>query len=413
MNAGTSGGVTGDLLWVNHFAVPTSEGGGTRHVELGSQLAQRHWRVQIAASDFHYVSRRYFRRESSEQRAVIQETTSGVEFQWFWSAPYQGNDWRRAWNWLSFAQSLLRWQPHGAAPDIVIGSTPHLFAALGAARLADRWRIPFVLEVRDLWPESLIAAGGRKGPAFFVLDGIARYLYRRADRIICLARGTADYLANARAVPRRKLVFIPNGVNTDAFVDHPRAARTGLTLLYAGAHGPANGLDVLLDAAERLRNVSDVRFVLIGDGPSKAELRSDAARRGLTNVEFRDPVSKTDMPQVLAEVDAGLMVLRDTPLFAFGVSPNKLFDYMGAALPVVCNVPGEVAEMMRAAGAGEQAEPGSAGSLADAILRLAKRPAEERAAMGRSARDWVRREHRAPVLAERLDAALRELLVNR
>jgi glycosyltransferase involved in cell wall biosynthesis len=340
---------------------------------------------------------------------VIAESLDGVRFRWFWAAPYERNDWRRGWNWLSFSRSVLRWDPEGRRPDVVIGSSPHLFAALAGERLAQRLGVPFVLEVRDLWPESMLAAGGRKGPAYYVFERIARYLYRRAARVVCLAQGTVSHLERL-GVPASKLVYVPNGVDADAFPPVERPERDTFTLVYAGAHGPANGLDVVLDAAERLRGDPHVRFLLVGDGPAKAGLVEDAARRGLSNVEFRDPVPKLKMPEVLAGADAGLMVLRDTPLFAFGVSPNKLFDYFGAALPVVCNVPGEVAGMVRAAGAGEQAEPGSAESLADAVRRLAARAADERAAMGRAAREWVTREHGRPVLADRLDVALRELI---
>jgi glycosyltransferase involved in cell wall biosynthesis len=397
------------LLLINHFAIPPAEGGGTRHFEVGRELTRRGWAVMVAASDFHLHSRRYTRRRGPDAKDVIVESVDGVDFHWFWAAPYERNDWRRAWNWLSFARALLRWRSEGTLPDIVIGSSPHLFAALAGERLARRWRVPFVLEVRDLWPESMVAAGGRKGAAYRVFEQIANYLYRRADRIICLARGTSEYLER-QGVNARKLVYIPNGVDPAAFADIERPPRGVFTAIYAGAHGPANGLDVVLDAAERLRAHPHIRFLLVGDGPAKAELVEDARRRGLTNVEFRDPVPKLKMPELLAEADAGLMVLRDTPLFAYGVSPNKLFDYFGASLPVVCNVPGEVAGMVQAAGGGEQAAPGSPEALAEAVLRLSQRGAAERAEMGRSARDWVTREHGRTVLAERLDRTLRELV---
>ena len=180
--------------------------------------------------------------------------------------------------------------------------------------------------------------------------------------------------------------------------------------MYAGAHGPANGLDVVLEAAALLRDEPRVRFLLVGDGPSKPALVASAAAAGLGNVEFRDPVAKREIPRLFADADAGLMVLRDTPLFAFGVSPNKLFDYLGASLPVVCNVPGEVAGMLADAGAGEQAADGSAAALADAVRRMLAHPPERRAEMGRAGRAWVTREHDRPVLAQRLDALLSSLL---
>ena len=151
-------------------------------------------------------------------------------------------------------------------------------------------------------------------------------------------------------------------------------------------------------------------MVLVGDGPSKSTLRTDAGRRGLTNVEFLDPVPKQDMPALLSRSNAGLMVLRDAPLFAFGVSPNKLFDYFGAQLPVVCNVPGEVAAMVATAGAGEQAVDTSSSALAAAIERLANTSCERRAEMGAAGRRWVHEEHNRTRLAARLDAALEPLL---
>ncbi len=397
------------LLWVNHFSVPPGESGGTRHFEIARELTQREWHVTIAATDFHLQSRRFTRRSGSSDRQVIPESLDGVEFCWCWSAPYQRNNWRRAWNWVSFSRSLLHWSPQAQRPDVVIGSSPHLFAALASARLAQRWGVPFVLEVRDLWPESIVAAGGRKGPAYYVFERIAHYLYRRADRIICLARGTMTHLEKL-GVDSGRLVFVPNGVDPEAFSSIERPPRDTFTLVYAGAHGPANGLDVVLDAAVLLRDDPRFRFLLIGDGPAKEELVRGARERGLGNVEFRDPVPKLRMPEVFAEADAGLMVLRDTPLFAYGVSPNKLFDYFGAGLPVVCNVPGEVASMVEAAQGGELARPGCAESLAAAVRRLWERGADDRREISQSVRDWVTREHGRPVLAARLDDALRELL---
>ncbi len=398
------------LLWINHFAVVPGEGGGTRHFEMSRELVRRGWDVTVAASDVHLQSRTYTRRDGAADRRVIHEDLDGVRFRYLWSAPYERNDWRRAWNWISFARELLRWTPDGGRPDVVIGSSPHLFAALAGWLRARQWGVPFVFEVRDLWPESMTAAGGSKGVVYTGFDRIARWLYAHSDRIVCLARGTMDYLERERSVPRDRLAFVPNGVDPEAFPPVDRDSTGPTTFVYAGAHGPANGLDVVLDAAERLQGRDDIRIQLVGDGPAKADLQADAARRGLTNVEFADPVPKAAMPGVLAAADAGLMVLRQTPLFAFGVSPNKLFDYMGASLPVVCNVPGEVEGMVASAGAGFQAAPGSGEALATAMERIADTPPAQRAAKGAAGRAWVAREHGRTVLAERLDEILRDLV---
>lgn len=397
------------LLWVNHFAVTGRDGGGTRHAEIGRALGAHGWTVQVAASDFHLHTRSYTRRGGAHARDVVVEESAGVHFHWLWSAPYAANDWRRLRNWLTFARGVAALRPVGARPDIVIGSSPQLLAALAALRLARRLGVPFVLEVRDLWPESMLAAGGRRGPFYAALAALARHLYARSDAIIVLARGTAAYLQRL-GVPAERLVYIPNGVDLDAFdggVERPAAP---FTVVYAGAHGPANGLEVVLDAAERLRDVADVRFLFVGDGPVRPALAADAARRRLANVEFRDPVGKAAIPALLGGASAGLMVLRDAPLFTFAVSPNKLFDYLAAALPVVCNVRGEVAAMLSESGAGVQAGDSSGQALAEAVLRLRACSADERRRMGLAGREWVAREHARPVLAARLDAALRHIL---
>jgi glycosyltransferase involved in cell wall biosynthesis len=395
------------LLWVNHFAVTRDMGGGTRHLELGRELVRRGWRVTIAASDFHLHQRRFTRRKSEADRAAVEEVVDGVKFVWLWATPYERNDFRRVQNWWSFSRSLLRWNVPSPTPTVVIGSTPHLFAAFSSLRLARRLGVPFLLEVRDLWPESLAVSGRRPGPFYYGLAGLANHLYDRADRIIVLARGAGDHLA-ARGVPRERLRYVPNGVDVASArtARPPRADR--LRMVYAGAHGPANGLDTVLHAAEILRDDQRIQFELIGDGPAKQDLRAQAARRSLDNVVFHDSMSKEGVVAALAESDAGLMVLKDVPLFSFGVSPNKLFDYWAAALPVICNVPGELESWVRESEGGVQARDASPEALATAVRTLADMAPAARASMGIRARKWVALHHDRPVLAAELERILNE-----
>jgi glycosyltransferase involved in cell wall biosynthesis len=402
------------LVWVNQFAVLPTDGGGTRHFELGRELVRRGWDVTIVAADYHLQRREYTRRAGPDDRSVIDEVVEGVRFRWLWAAPYRGNDWRRGVNWLSFHRSVLAMPPVEPPADIVIGSSPQLFAATAARRVAARARAPFVFEVRDLWPESLLAAGGRKGPLYFALARIASSLYRDARAIIVLANGTARYLAD-RGVERNRIVLVPNGVDVHLVQPRQRADGTAAagttTIIYAGAHGPANGLDAVIEAATALAaSKTPVRFVLLGDGPAKAALMAEAASRGLSNMEFMDPVPKGELARMLADADAGLMTLRDAPLFAFGVSPNKLFDYLSAGIPVINNVPGEVAEMAAASQAGIQASDASAAALIAAIARFQEIAPDERRRMGREGRKWVEQHHSREVLGARLDAALRGVL---
>lgn len=404
------------LLWINQFAVLPSDGGGTRHFELGRELVRRGWDVTIVASDYHPQRRAYTRRADGTNRDIIEEFVDGVRFRWLWAASYKWNDWRRATNWLSFHRSIRAMPPLTAPPDVIIGSSPQLFAATAARAVARRLHVPFVLEVRDLWPESFVAAGGRKGIAYFALTRVASGLYRDACRIIVLALGTARYLVE-KGIDRARIVHVPNGVDIHLVqpnsLDAPATATssTTTTLIYAGAHGPANGLEVVLDAAAILaESRTPVHFVLIGDGPAKASLGAAASARGLTNIEFRNLVAKSELAKMLVSADAGLMLLRDAELFSFAVSPNKLFDYLSAGIPVVCNVPGEVAELLAASAGGVQASDSSAAALVDAIRRLRALTPTERQRLGRDGRQWVEQHHSREVLGARLDSVLRAII---
>jgi glycosyltransferase involved in cell wall biosynthesis len=405
------------LIWVNQFASLPTDGGGTRHFELGRELVRHGWKVTILASDLHLHTRRFTRRAGDTDRVAHLETLQDVDIRWLWAAPYQHNDWRRAWNWLSFYRSVVRELEHLTDhPDVVIGSSPQIFAASAARSLARKTGAAFVFEVRDLWPESLLAAGGRRGVAYALLDRVARGLYRDADRVLVLARGVGEYLVK-RGVPADRVVHLPNGVDVGAIqpaveTEASRAdgKRGPIRLIYAGAHGPANGLECVLDAAAALRREMDVRFVLVGDGPSKNALQRDAAARELSNIEFVATVGKPELLSLLQQADAGLMVLRDAPLFSFGVSPNKLFDYLAAGVPVISNVPGEVGGMLSRSGAGIQARDSSGGALAHAVRELVALGAAGRRHKGQLGRGWVEREHSRQVLGQRLDQALRDLI---
>jgi glycosyltransferase involved in cell wall biosynthesis len=366
--------------WVNQYAVTPDQPGGTRHHEMAAALRDRGYDVRVVASDLNLTTRSYSRRENPADRRAITDDVARVPFTWLPAGRYDRNDWRRALSMAAFAWHaflfLLRTVRRG---DVVIGSSPQLLAA-GAARVAALLRGGrFVLEVRDLWPESLTGVSGRSSPMAVVLRVIADSLYRTSRAIVILAEGSREPIIRHGGRPAH-IVFVPNGVDVEAFTRTAGQLPPDLawleeaqTFVYAGAHGPANGLDVVLGAAERLRQRGrgELRILLVGDGPVKADLRSEAQRLGLDNVVFHDPVPKQQIPAILRCCTGGLMVLKDVELFRFGVSPNKLFDYLACDLPVVTNVPGDVARTVEDANAGVVVPPGDADALASAMLAIA------------------------------------------
>ena len=399
------------ILWLNQFAVTPDQGGGTRHLELSKELVKKGWKVILLASDFGLQSRSYAKRVNSLYREPVLENHEGVQLVWLWAAPYSLNNWRRLWNWVSFWLSAVRHEKSLPAIDLVIGSSPQPLAALAGLQISKRKKVPFWLEVRDLWPESLEAATGKKGGLFYGFVRILiTYLYSRADKIIHLAEGTDGYLAKY-GVPKTKLIFLPNGADVSQFLEPHRASQQEhINFVYLGSHGPANGLETLVEAAGIIGPKSGISFHMIGDGPIKKNLEVLAMNRGCGHLKFHPAVSKKQAIQRLRKASAGLMILRDEPLFQEAVSPNKVFDYMAAGLPVVSNVRGEVGRIIQEARAGLVAKDGSTQALATTISEFSNLPLCERNRMGNAGRQWMRKNRDRAVVAGTFHRALEETL---
>lgn len=399
-----------EVWWINQYAITPDLPGGTRHYDLGVELAKRGFQVKIFASDLHLALRKRTKLGPDELYRV--ETRDGIEFVWVQSAEYETNNWRRTWNMLSFSRNVMRVARQlekNGRPSVVIGSSPHPFAALAAERLAARYGSRFVLELRDLWPQALIDMGGLSEwhPAVMGMRALEKYLYARARSLIVLAQGSTKYLAD-RAVASNRVLFLPNGVHLGHFrpsVSREEARReygfTRFTVVYAGAHGPANSLETVVHAAKLLRDVP-VEFVLVGDGPSKGRLVELAEKEGAANVRFLAPVPKRDVVNLLSAADAGVITLKKAKAFEYGISPNKLFDYMAAALPIICSVPGDTADMVREANAGLTSVPEDPVSLAASVREMMACSAGQRAEYGRDGRQYLSHHFRREVLADRL-----------
>jgi glycosyltransferase involved in cell wall biosynthesis len=399
-------------VWlVNQYAIPPTQPGITRHFSLAATLNRRGHDVTLIASSFDHVTRKETRLEPAEMFRL--ETIEGVRFLWLRTPPYEGNTRHRVWNMLVFAWRV--WRRHGCQelplPDVIVGSSPHLFGAFAAWRLARALGVPFVLEVRDLWPEMLVQWGDiRAGhPVFRVLAWIEQTLYRNSAWIITLWQHTPPYIA-ARGGDPGRISWISNGVFLDAILPQPprKDACGPLTIMYLGAHSLTNPLHTVLDTAALLQAegyADKVRFRFFGDGPNKSALIERAQRAGLDEmVRFEAPVPKQRVSTVITEADAFILPLHHGGLYRWGMSPNKLFDYMAAARPIVIavDVPNPVAE----AGAGLTVPAENAKAMAEAIKKLLALAPEERWEMGLRGRRYVEAHHDMARLAERFEACL-------
>jgi len=393
-------------LWIiNHYAYAPDHCAGTRHWSLARRLIDRGHSVTVVSTSF-------FHKACAETRlakgqAFRHELVDGVPFLWLRSRPYKGNTLGRFWNMVDFARRVIREEGLRdlPRPDVILGSTPDLLAARAAARLADRYGVPFVLEVRDLWPETFVSMGHmrRWHPLVQFFASVERKLYRRADRIVTLLPNAMEYIQQhgGGATP---VDWIPNGIDLGMVPRiAPPASGEKFTLMYAGAHGAVNNLDLLLDAAKQLR--ANIRVELVGDGREKSRLQQRARDEGIDNVQFLPPVAKREIYPLLETADAFAFILKGLSVFRWGISPNKIYDYLACGRPVVLT--GDVGRNPIAeARAGVTVPAGDAAALAAGITDLACLPRAERLAMGERGRAYVERHHNLDVLAGRLEESL-------
>jgi glycosyltransferase involved in cell wall biosynthesis len=418
-------------VWiVNHYASTPDQPAATRHYALARELVKRGHAVTIFAAGLGHASGREKRLGSwSLYRS---EWFDGVRFVWLRTLPYRGNTWRRQLNMLSFLSVFVVVQTREKTPQTVIGSTVHPFAAFGGWLVARLRGARFVFEIRDLWPQTLVDLGAMRvgSPGERLLRALEAFLVRRASVVITLLPGMRSYLGE-RGLPDHHVVYIPNGADLAAFAaaapagDEPEAVARSLqeiarlkddgrfVLGYLGAFGRVNRVDVIVRAAalaER-RDPGRIGVVLIGEGPERpAAERLTAANPA---VAFGVAVPKRFVPTILRALDATVVHTTLTPVYRYGISFNKLFEYMAAERPVVfaCE---SAYDPVQATGAGVTVRPDDADRMAGAFLELAGTTPQARAAMGSAGRSYVAREHNLERLGETLAAVIEgRLLTNR
>jgi glycosyltransferase involved in cell wall biosynthesis len=342
-----------------------------------------------------------------------EETVDGIRVirTWMYLTPNSGFA-RRVANYLLFAATATWAALRAPRPDLVIATSPQFFVGVAGAVAARLRRLPFVLEIRDLWPKSVVELGQLSdGPILSTLEALERWLYRSAAGIVVNTRTFRSHI-RARGVDDAHIELVYNGIDPTMFRPRPKnsalLSQHGLegtfTVAYVGTLGLAHGLELLIDVAERMRNRSALRFVLIGDGADREKLEQEVARRGLDNVTMLGLQPREAMPDWIASIDLLLVMLRDLPVFET-VIPSKIFEFLAQERPVVLAARGEIRSMMEEAGGALVIDPEDEGQLARAIEQVMDDPetARARAAAGRA---WVEEGYLRDDLARRMMAFL-------
>lgn len=387
------------ILLIHQSFAALSEAGGTRHVELAGCLIERGHRVTVIASPINYLTG-----QSGSQTAEMQ---SGLSIRRAYTYPaFHRSFIHRVFSFVSFMISSFFAGLQVRNVDLVWGSSPPIFQGVTAWLLARLKGVPFLFEIRDLWPEFAIGIGVLKNPILIRMSRwLERFLYRRADVVMVNSPGFVEHVKMRGA---RRVALIPNGADSAMFNPQDDGASTrslyGLqdrfVIVYAGAHGLSNDLGTVLEAARLLREHPEICFLLVGDGKDKPALQNRARELNLSNVVFAPPQPKTDIPATLAAANACLAILK--PLDWYKTTyPNKVFDYMAAGRPVLLAIDGVIRKVVETAGAGIAVPPGNPTALASAVRQLAADPQAARA-MGLAGRAYIERHFDRRTLANDL-----------
>jgi glycosyltransferase involved in cell wall biosynthesis len=357
-------------------------------------------------------------------RWLQEERIDGVRVlrTWMYLAANEGFVKRTA-SYVGFMLTAIVASFRAERPDVVVATSPQFFCGLAGAVVGALKRRPFVLEVRDLWPESIVALGQlrRGSPAARALEAIERWLYRRAQGVVVVTRAFARHVA-ARGVPESRIALVYNGIDGAAWTPRPASpallARHGIggsyRVGYVGTLGLAHGLATVLDAAQKLSGPlgcdakgPDVHFVFVGDGADRARIEQAARERGLANVHFTGLLPRSEVPEWLASLDVLLVMLRDLPVFET-VIPSKLFEFAAMERPIILSAPkGEVRDLVESAGVGVAIDAEDPEQLAEAIAALRRDPERARRLAAR-ARAWAEQGFRREALARRMAEFLAE-----
>jgi glycosyltransferase involved in cell wall biosynthesis len=400
------------ILYIDHYAGSPQYGMEYRPHYMARQWVRMGHEVTVMAASFSHL--RYKNPDVTAE--LSEEMIDGIRYVWLKTPSYSGNGMYRVINMATFSLKLFRFRRRiirQFRPDAVIASSTYTWDIFPSHAIARAANAKLIYEVHDLWPLSPIELGNmpRWHPFIVSLQWGEDYACRHADLVVSMLP-LANMHLSEHGMSAEKFHYIPNGIElseweseTDTLPDvHlevlKKCRQQGRFLLcYAGSHGLSDALDILLDAAKLLRD-RPVDFVLVGKGPDKIRLQQKVMQWGLHNVHFLDPVPKKAIPNLLRSMDGLYIGCQKQQLYRFGISPNKLMDYMAAGKPII-NAIEAGNDPIGDANCGFTVKAESTGAIASAVIRLMALPATERERMGTAGKAYVRTRHDYAILAQK------------
>jgi len=406
-----------NILLINHYAGSPQYGMEYRPYYLAREWVKMEHKVVITSASFSHLRSK----QPKVNGNISEELIDDIRYIWIKAQSYKGNGLKRILNMLTFVSKLMflskRLSSH-FKPDIVIASSTYPLDIYPAYLISRFSKAKLIFEVHDLWPLTPIELGGMpKWHPFIVILQIAEdFAYKHADKVISILPKALEHMVS-RGLDPKKFVYIPNGIDIEEWQSFntqlPEGHKEIIEKLkkevkflvgYTGSFGVANALDYFVKAASYLKDLP-VALVLVGQGPEKENLQKYVTENNLNNVVFLPPVPKNSIPELLSKMDILYIGWRRSPLYRFGVSPNKLFDYMMAGKPII-NAISAGNDLVAESGCGISIPPEDPVAIAEAIKKLIDMSPLEREEMGRRGREYVIKNHDYKVLAKRFLEAM-------
>jgi glycosyltransferase involved in cell wall biosynthesis len=399
------------ILYIEHYAGSPVHGMEFRPYYLAKRWVRMGFRVIIVAASFAHVRKT----NPKVSATVTKEVLDGITYLWLKTPTYAGAGLGRVINMVVFVYRVLRLHRRLAslpAVRAVIASSTYPLDIYPAYLIARRARARLIFEVHDLWPLSPMELGGysRYHPFILVMQCSENFAYRKSHHVVSILPKTLPHMIR-HGLAAEKFTYIPNGIDPEEIGRQPSEETAALQQIpagkfivgYTGSLGIANSLECFVEAAAALREVQEIRFIIVGAGPEKGRLARMASERRVTNLDFLPPVSKNQVIAVMKRFDVCYLGLKRSKLYRFGISPNKLFDYMYAGRPILQAIEAGN-DLVADTGCGISVEPDNPAAVTEAVMRFYRMTPQMRSAMGEKGRQFVLANHSYDRLAERFSA---------
>jgi glycosyltransferase involved in cell wall biosynthesis len=407
--------INNKTLWIiNEYAGSPYHGMEFRHYYLGKELVKRGYNVYIITASYSHL---FYNKPKVKDDFTI-ENIDGINYVWVKVPQYKSShDKKRVLKWFIFTFKVYFNLPTDklSKPDYILNSSPSLFPIISGYKWAKKFNAKLLFEVRDIWPLTLIEIGGysQNHPFIKLMEWFEKFAYKKADKVISVLPLAWKHMEQ-QGMDRNKFVYIPNGIDPEDYnINEPlpkeieeKIPNDKFIVAYTGTIGKANALEYLIDTAYKLKEYKDIIFLIIGKGMEENNLKNKARDLGLDNVIFLPPVKKTQVQSVLNSIDVCYIGWERKNIYNYGISANKIFDYMYSAKPILHSYSGE-GDLIKEANCGISVDAENPDAIANGILKLYNLSQEERSKLGENGKNYVLKNHTYKHIANRFEEFLK------